>query len=199
MRLETPVRPRRWEGFSLLELMLVAAVLVVLAAMAVPNVVNTVSNIRLRKSMNSLSGLFQDCRATAVKQNKIMTVHFGVVAAGGGMAYVKDAGSGAGVVPADPQVLLGRPVSKIASPSGPGAPTPLDSTILNFTALTIDPSFNPRGLPCSYSSGSCTSNVGFAYYFTDARPLGKNGWAAVSISPAGRIKVWYWSGSAWSD
>ena len=28
MRLETPVRPRRWEGFSLLELMLVAAVLV---------------------------------------------------------------------------------------------------------------------------------------------------------------------------
>jgi hypothetical protein len=51
-------------------------------------------------------------------------------------------------------------------------------------------------LPCTYSGGNCTS-AGFVYYFMDHRPMGRSGWAAVSISPAGRLKRWFWSGSTW--
>ena len=31
------------------------------------------------------------------------------------------------------------------------------------------------------------------------QPLGSNSWAAVSVSPSGRVKVWTWSGTAWGN
>jgi hypothetical protein len=54
----------------------------------------------------------------------------------------------------------------------------------------------PRG--CSYSSGHCT-NTGFIYYFYDNRPGSQQGWGAMSTSPAGRLKKWYWTGSVWAS
>ena len=47
-------------------------------------------------------------------------------------------------------------------------------------------------------SGVCT-NDGFLYYFKDTSRPGSKGWAALSISPAGRIKKWFWTGLAWVD
>jgi hypothetical protein len=47
----------------------------------------------------------------------------------------------------------------------------------------------------------CTNagSTGFIEYFKDNRIGGSGGWAAISITPAGRIKRWFWSGSAWTD
>ena len=86
----------------------------------------------------------------------------------------------------------------MTTPTGTGAPPALDDTTLGFTPQTGDPSFNPTGLPCVYSSGVC-SNSGFVSYFHDARPHGQMGWAALTISPAGRLKKWFWNGSSWTD
>jgi hypothetical protein len=36
-------------------------------------------------------------------------------------------------------------------------------------------------------------------YFTDTRTVGTPGWAAVTISPAGRVASWIWNGSSWSE
>jgi hypothetical protein len=49
-----------------------------------------------------------------------------------------------------------------------------------------------------FDDGPCTSS-GFLYYFKDMSQKGSKGWAALSISPAGRIKKWFWSGSNWVD
>ena len=186
-------------GFSLVELLIVVSILLVISAFATPYMVNIIANIRLRGGMTSLAGIFQDSRSFSIKQNRLMSTHFTVMSRGP-VAYVKDATDTTGLLATDPQVQLGAPVTKVGSLNGlTGAPTPLDTTTLGFTPLTVDPTFNPRGLPCQYSSGSCTTNVGFVYYFTDTRPLGNNGWAAVTISPAGRIKVWMWNGSAWGN
>ena len=185
-------------GFSLVELVMVVAILLVIAAFATPYMVNVVANVRLRAGMTSLSGVFQNCRSIAIKNNRIMSTHFTTMA-NGPVAYVKDAKVSSPTLAAtDPQAQLGAPVTQVANiGSVIGGPTTLDSTTLGFTPQSGDPSFNSRGLPCSYSSGTCTTPTGFVYYFTDSRPLGKNGWAAVSISPAGRVKVWMWTGSGW--
>lgn len=187
-------------GFSLLEITVVVSILLVLGAMLVPTMMTVIANSRLRGGATNLSGILQGCRMTAVKQNRTMAVHFTVISAGP-LAYVKDATIGSpSVSSTDPQVELGAPVSLVSSLSGPGAPSvALDNTILGFTPLTADPAFNPRGSPCSYSGGNCTPNVGFVYYLTDSRPLGKSGWAAVTISPAGRITKWFWNGFAWAN
>ena len=191
-------RSRR--GFSLLELMVVVGILLVVAALAIPNFMTMTANARLRSGMSSFSGLLQNCRMIAVKKNRIMTVHFSVLS-NGPVGYVKDATVTSPTLEStDPQVELGAPVTKVVSPTGPGAPGALlDSSTLGFTPQTGDPSFNPRGMPCSYSGTTCTPNAGFVYYFTDSRPMGKNAWAAVSVTPAGRVKTWFWSGSAWTD
>lgn len=191
---------RRQSGFSLVELMMVVAILLVISAFAAPYMVNVIANIRLRGGMTSLAGVFQDCRSNSIKQNRLMSTHFTVLAHGP-VAYVKDATvSSPTLATSDPQAELGAPVTQVSSLTGvTGAPTALDSTTLLFTPQTGDPTFNPRGLPCNYSGGTCTTGVGFVYYFTDSRPLGKNGWAAVTISPAGRVKVWMWNGSSWGS
>jgi hypothetical protein len=114
----------------------------------------------------------------------------------GPVAYIKDAGDTSDLDKSDVQAQLGAPLTKYTTPSGPGAPPEITSAQLSFTAITADPSFNSRGLPCEYDSGVCT-NRGFVFYFKDHRPIGVNRWAAVSISPAGRIKRWMWSGTDW--
>jgi len=188
---------RSYAGFSLLEAMLCAAVGMILTVAAVPNMITSISNIRLRSSMTSLAGVLQNCRVLAVKQNRHMTTHFDSNTYGI-LAYVKLATDSSSILVHDSQVELEAPVTKVTAPSGPGAPSAIDNTTLGFTPETGNPSFNPTGLPCVYSSGAC-ANHGFIYYFHDQRPQGKTGWAALSISPAGRLKKWYWNGEEWID
>lgn len=200
--ISTGNRKQSEAGFTLVEMVMVVAILLVIAAFATPYMVNVIANVRLRGGMTSLAGLFQECRSQSIKQNRLMSSHFTTLAHGP-VAYVKDASVSSPTLAAtDWQVELGAPVTYVTSLTGvTGAPTALDSTTLGYTPQpsSPDPTFNPRGLPCAYSSGTCTTGVGYAFYFTDTRPLGNNGWAAVTISPAGRIKVWMWTGGAWGN
>jgi Tfp pilus assembly protein FimT len=185
-------------GFSLLEVMSVAAISLIVTMTALPNFITGIGNMRLRSSMTSLAGVIQNCRMLAVKQNQTMSTHFAVSNYGGVIAYVKKATDANPLATSDSQVQLEEPVTQVTTPSGAGAPSTLDS-LLGFTVQTTDPSFGPTGLPCAYSGGVCTTNKGFVYYFHDTRPAGQIGWGALSISPAGRLKKWFWSGSAWTN
>lgn len=191
----------RARGFSLLELLVVVSMGIVVAAIAIPSMMTVIANFRLRGGMNSLSGLLQNCRMIAVQKNTIMTAKFTVMA-GGPVAYVKKAGDTSALNNTDPQAELGAPVTQVTTPTGTGAPPALTSATLGFTPQTYQPStslpgFNSRGLPCSYASGVCTAGVGYAFYFSDTRPMTKSAWAAVTITPAGRVKTWFWNGGAW--
>lgn len=194
---------RHSQGFSILELVAVLAITMTLGALATPYMVTVTANVRLRSGMNSLSGIMQECRTDAIRDNRMKTTRLTVLS-NGPVAYVKDAnltGAAAEIAQRDPQAQLGAPVTHITSLTGvTGAPTALDHAILGFDVQSPDKlvSFNPRGLPCLYSSGACTV-TGFVLYFNDTRPLGGSGWGAVTVSPAGRVKVWMWTGSQWGS
>ena len=188
---------RTQAGFSLVELLIVAAVGMVITVTAVPNMMTGISNMRLRSSMTSLAGVLQNCRVLAVKTNKHMTTFFSPQTEGI-LAFVKRSNASGPLNVHDSQVSLEAPVVRVTTPSGPGAPSVISNSTLGFTPETGIPSFNPTGLPCVYNSGAC-ANHGFIYYFHDSRPQGQMGWAALSISPAGRLKKWYWNGSSWTD
>jgi len=183
-------------GFSLLELLVVVSILMVISIIAIPNMMTVISNARLQGGGTNLSGLLQNSRALAIGQNTTMTTRFTILG-NGPVAYVKRADDTSPLDHLDPQVQLGAPLIKVNLPTGSGEPAALTTTELGFAAVTTDPSFNSRGLPCAYWMGVCSSPTGFVFYFKDNRPMGKSGWIAVSISPAGRIKRWTYSGTSW--
>jgi Tfp pilus assembly protein FimT len=192
------IRSGKHAGFSLVEMLVVLAIVMCISAYAVPNFMVAIANFRLRSGMSSLSSLLQNCRMLAIKQNKNYSVHFTVMG-NGPVAYVKLSSDSSSINNSDPTAQLGAPVTMNQNPSGTGAPTLMDNSFLGFDPLTSDASFNPRGIPCTYSSGSCTAPKGFVFYFRGARPLGTDGWSAVTISPAGHVKTWMWDGARWSN
>jgi prepilin-type N-terminal cleavage/methylation domain-containing protein len=185
-------------GFSLVELLMVVAITLVLSTIAIANIAAVVSSNRVRAGISSVSGLLQNTRMLAVQKNKTMTAHMTTLTRGTLVGYVKDATDSSELDGDDTQVQWEAPVIRLSAPTGESAPTELDSDVLGYTPQPTDISFNSRGLPCSYSGGNCT-NAGFLYYFKDTSRQGSKGWAALSVSPAGKIKKWFWNGSRWSD
>jgi prepilin-type N-terminal cleavage/methylation domain-containing protein len=188
----------RLAGFSLIEVSVVILISLIVGMIAIPNMVSVISNARLHAGVTSMSGLLQSSRMLAVKQNLTLTTHFGTLDGSTLVAYAKPANDDSDRVATDLQAEWEAPVMMMGTPSGVGAPAEIENTVLGFTPQTTEPSFNSRGLPCVYDAGNCT-NEGFLFYFKDTSRQGSQGWAALSISPAGRIKKWFWTGSSWVD
>jgi len=189
-------------GFSLLELLMVAGIVLLITAVGLPVMNTAIANMKLRSSMTTVSGFLQNSRMLAVQQNRTMTArHFNRPSAPFSLVYyVKEAPDSSSVTTSDSQVEMEAPITGFDNPSGPGAPPAIDNSSLGLltSPQTGDPSFNAQGIPCTYSGGTC-SNVAFIRYFKDNRIGGAGGWAAISITPAGRIKRWFWNGAAWSE
>jgi len=184
-------RAQHNRGFSLVELMVVVGIVMVIAVVAVPNVMNSINNIRLRSMVGTVSGVIQSGRMQAIKANRQYAVRFSMLGSSS-VAFVDVNGDGA-PQSSEPQAQLGGTIIQVAAPVGTSA---LDATALGYAPQTGSLSFNPRGLPC-VAGGAC--GVGFVMYFTDQRTMGGSGYAAVSVSPAGRVKSWLWAGNKWGD
>ena len=200
------------EGYSIIEVALVLTVVSILSAFAISSTTTSVANMRLRGAASDFAGLVQRARIEAVQTNtqgntnRAYTVNFGVPSGHG--AYVDLNGNGSydnslsptiGGATSEPLIQFGGTVNQVAAPAGAaGKPTNLDASggPLGWTATSGNISFNSRGLPCSLSGSVCTTNVGFVFYFSDAR-AGSSGWSAVSITAAGHPKTWWWNGSSW--
>ena len=188
----------RLAGFSLIEVSVVVLISLIVGMIAIPNMVSVISNARLHAGVTSMSGLLQNSRMSAVKKNLTLTAHFGTLDGQTLVAFAKPANEAPVRATTDLQAEWEAPVMMMGTPTGVGAPAEIDTTVLGFTPQTTEPSFNTRGLPCVYDDGNCT-NDGFLFYFKDTSRQGSQGWAALSISPAGRIKKWFWTGGSWVD
>src|SRR6266481_6256495 len=121
-------RRDRTGGFSLIELLIVVFVVMVVAAIAVPNILLAVSNIRLRASAGDLAGLMQQARIMAAKNNTIYSIRYGT-RNGAQIAFIDLANTGVwaptvtvnGVVTDEPLIeFSGTAVPASGAPSGSG-------------------------------------------------------------------------------
>jgi type II secretory pathway pseudopilin PulG len=212
--------PRRGRtgGFSLIEILIVVFVVMVVAAIAVPNVLLAVANIRLRASAGDLAGLMQQARIMAAKNNPqtppVYAIRYAVLG-GRQIVYVDLNGDGSwsssvtvnGVTLSEPLTeLSGTVVPAAGAPSGSGGqPGPYilaGDTVIGGASFdnTKTIAFTPRGFPCDYTSPpTCSTPAAtyFVHYLTDTR-VGGAGWAAVVVTKAGRTKVVNWNGSQWN-
>jgi prepilin-type N-terminal cleavage/methylation domain-containing protein len=183
-------------GFTLVELLVVVAIIMVISAFALPIINKALANIRERATATNVNGLIQQLRMQAVRDNRSYTMRVAVV--GGVTTLYIDS-----ILPSSPNVL----------PNGqydagePSVPIPNDTVISNGTGgpATVPPnvafppyinfatnglmSFNERGLPCS-NPPACNTLAPYIIYLQQTRNLSVPGWASITVTQAGRVKAY---------
>jgi prepilin-type N-terminal cleavage/methylation domain-containing protein len=181
-------------GFSLIELVVVLAISMILAAFAIPEVMSTMYSSRLRSAAAEFASLVQQARTTAEQKNVTVPVLTGTVQGGSKGVFIAcstascpSGGNGTTFQTGDPFVPYGGGVTNGSTGSAPSGLNP------GFAPAVGTLYFNPRGVTVTAPGGFSLAN-GFVFYLTDTR----NDWAAVSVSTIGRTKVWMWNGSGWN-
>jgi prepilin-type N-terminal cleavage/methylation domain-containing protein len=182
---------KKTQGFTLLEMMIALSVVMILGALAVPRMIATFNDIKLRYVATNLSGLLQSARIQSVRRNSFFSIQPGVQA--GGPIYYIDK-PGAGYVAGDPMVSIDPAVTITQGPvtAAPNAGPFLAS--LNFVVdpAADPPSFSARGLPCIGTPAACpqVAGQGFVMFMSRAVGSGNTPWLAVVVNPSGHIQIW---------
>lgn len=200
-------------GFTLVEISLVVIISLILAAIAIPSLLTAIRLAHLRGAASDYSGLLEQARIYAVRDNKYYATYIlaPVGSAAVAQAYVDlSKNGGTAVVTGDPSITIESDVVQEAVGSAPNtndlknqllpAITPVTPTDSSVTA----PTFGPRGLPCTpltlsgTTSIICDNSGGPTAFWTFLENTQSSSWQAVTITPAGRIQRWYNNGSTWS-
>ncbi len=193
----------------MLELVVVLAIVMLVAAMAVPMGMSAVSNAKLRYAALTFTGLIQDARIEAVKRNSFFKIEPTVLSNGATGYYVDlslppTARPGA-VVNSDPIAPMEQSVTLYFGQTGPAPNQAALVAAVNFNPepAGLRPAFNARGLPClsaSATSPTCPTTVNMGYItFISRTAFGATNWKAIAITPSGRVQLWGYSGATWSQ
>lgn len=189
-------------GFSMLELVVVMLILMVVVVISAP-VMNGIVNVKLRSSAGNVASLLQQARVQAVQRNAYITFRAGAIG-NAPIGYLDTIGDTATDGSGNSSYDNGEKVVQLPTTTAfatSGAPASLATSAYGLANAIASSSisFNSRGLPCKVVSGVCNTldagiPVSYVVYFRGQRP---QTWAAVSVSSAGRVKSWFYSGSTW--
>jgi Tfp pilus assembly protein FimT len=190
------------KGFSIIEMVVVCAILMIVGAMVFVNAARLLQGIRLNGSATSYANLLQQARIRAVRDDRFYSV-LTTTTSNDPAAYV-DIGQSGSYATGDPMMIFSQNVSPQPYSSGPGKsnlkaqflPSNAPSNTVNTTAG--GPTFGPRGLPCSPSGNTCPSLATPTAYITFLQNSATSKWAAVTVTPAGRIQSWSYDGTTWN-
>ena len=181
------------QGFSLVELMIVVLLILVLAAITVPGLFNTISDVNLRYSASNFAGLLQSARIQAVRRNTFYGIQPVALPSGDTGYYVDLAKSGA-YAGGDPLMPLG---TQLTVRPGIGSGAPNEATFIAGLNFAVNPggaapTFNARGLPCVVAGTTCPQapGQGFVVFLKRSTVTGNIRWGAVAVNPSGRVQVW---------
>jgi prepilin-type N-terminal cleavage/methylation domain-containing protein len=210
-------------GFSLTEILVVTGIALVMAAVAVPNVLQGMRHLRLRSNATDMTSLLQQARQRAVRDNRIyqVLVDFAVPGFRVPVMFIDLNADGvyqrpepmmalsADVVFSNvpPPALNDQAIERAITPSAPLGSTQL----VVSTARATAPTFNARGIPClavvpamppppagvetCNTTGPGNQRIVYAVYLRSTT-LPADGWAAVTASQGGRIKRWRYDSAA---
>ena len=178
-------------GFTLAEMIVVVAIILIVGGMAIPNLTRAIDASRIKGSAQALAAAYQDARIRATQKDTSYQVLISPPGISPAQICIDLDGDGT--------CSAGDPVTTFPAQvrvSNLGVPAPLDSTQLHFPAITTEQpgaslTWNAVGLPCQRTSPitPCTA-VGWIQHLQLLRANGDVMYAAVTVSPTGRVKTW---------
>lgn len=189
-------------GFSLIEILIVVAILSLAAAIAVPNLSAALERIKLRGGAQELAQLYQETRMRAVQDDSYYEVLVAPALTG---AYADVNGNGTtGTIVL--QLPAGMSLNNSNPPAGLNLGTLGFNPVLTENSVMFDQdgvnrpglAWSSRGTPCQRSSATSLCQTGFGWLQYVQYQTGNDiSYAAVSVSPAGRTRVWLYRGGVW--
>ena len=191
------VSPRRSprNGFSLVELVLSLAVLLVLTSLAIPVIVRSLQSYQLNSSAAQLAGMLKFTKFDAIRQNTKVSCQ--IAQSGGDWLVWVDSNGNLVADGAEPEMVISGtttllPAASVPSPNpiiaalGPGA-SALPWMVLSGANTSI--TYDQRGV-LSYA-GSATI---YALYVGNTSDP-SSGYRAIITLPSGAVQVWASSSS----
>jgi Tfp pilus assembly protein FimT len=201
--------------------MIVVAIMLIVAAYAIPIWRTSERTAKIRGAETSYAGLLQLARTRAINDDRYYSVYTKLATGNTPqMAYVDiypqnvngtsgngPTGSFVAGPPSDPMVTLSPeavPQTAGAAPNTANLYTTFCSSCTTAIILNTAPTWGPDGLPCAATTAAlgtglvCNSAGGPIAYVAFFQSSTNNEWDAVTLSPAGRIKTWYYTGAVWA-
>lgn len=178
-------------GFSMIELVVVVGMIMVLSAISVPKIVNSMSVYKLNVASTSIQNLIEVARFNAVRRNTTLSLRQTVI--NGQAAFYVDIPNSAVYVNTDPTYIV--PTTVQIAPAG--APAAATTGLANTAALGGGCiSFNSRGV-VDYTN--CGGGVQSVWFISLGLRNGNGGFRAVTLTPMGQAKSWTASpaGNTW--
>jgi type IV fimbrial biogenesis protein FimT len=186
------VSPRRrpQNGFSLVELVLSLAVLLVITTLAIPVVVRSLQVYQLNSTASQLAGMLKFAKFDAIRQNTPVSCQIQWHASGGyWLAWVDSNGNN---IPdgAEPQMIIGGSFTLLPAGSVPN-PAPITATLgpgfSTFSWVVLSGSnasitYDQRGV---IAAGAAV----YALYIGNASDP-NSGYRAIITMPSGAVQVW---------
>ena len=213
-------RMSRTSGVSLLELVVALTVILIIAAIAIPNFIAASQRARLKGTVSDFASLVQVQRLRAVDDDRYYSTYI-LAGAGTSQAFVDiypqntNGTSGTqgqaytcNVNGCDPRVAISGEVAQQPAANAPNTAAlqaqvlPANSPVIlqDGGAAGSPVTFGPRGLPCTpfpvVGGIVCDSLGGPAAYWIFFQDSASRNWGAVTVTPAGRVRRWIFTGGA---
>jgi len=165
----------------MVELVVVLGLILVLSAIGLPSLVNSMSVYKLNTASTSIQNLIEVARFNAVRRNS--TISLRQTAINGQAAFYVDLAGGA-YVNTDPVYFV--PTTVQVTPAG--APAAATTGLANTAALGGGCiSFNSRGV---VDYGTCGGGVPSVWFISLGLTNGTGGFRAITLTPMGQAKSW---------
>lgn len=174
--------PKKFAGYSLVEMMMTLAVGLILVSVALPAMIGAIQGYRLNSSAQQVASLLELARYTAIRRNSVMTVR--TAAQNGNTIFYIDLKGNNVLDPIDPMVVL--PADMQLANNQPLTPNAASTGLTATQDFVSQMTFDYRGT-LSLQPGSPLAAYFLALGYVNQAQYGCR---AITVTPMGQTKMW---------